>query len=167
MATKLRCNPFELLALESCVSQHPGDRTAALVLVDYLQDHGFTNMGAKQRVAKLVREATEEAQLRRVNEIFERIPTMQRDIIASLQSRSDLPWEVWPTLRVLARGPVPAFVSIPAHYLHPTTGEIGPLEFASLYPSPWVLMAEATRWEISAAHALAIIEELTGSRHAP
>jgi hypothetical protein len=53
---------FDRIALEASIREHPADRTAQGAYLDALMEAGFTDMGARRRVAQVVREATEEAQ---------------------------------------------------------------------------------------------------------
>ena len=50
---------FERVAFESVLREHPADMNAAAAYRDWLQDQGYTPMGAKRIVLGVIREATE------------------------------------------------------------------------------------------------------------
>lgn len=69
---------FERFALTAAIREHPGDETAARALVDHLEEAGYTNMGARREVKRIVREATDEALAVLVNRNLTRSPTYRR-----------------------------------------------------------------------------------------
>jgi hypothetical protein len=73
---------FERFALTATLREHPGDETAAKALVDHLEEAGYTNMGARREVARIVREQTAIAQCDRVN----RLLTMSRSFAAAARA---------------------------------------------------------------------------------
>lgn len=164
MATKFAGNLFEKLAFESAVSEHPTCKTAQLALQDYLMEMGFTLMGAKQRVARVVREEVERRQFVRVKEIFEADPVLEREVVRSLLSRSDVPLQPRPTLRVVRTKLVPAYVSHPGHWVDGLGLEVAFAlpENPTMEGYTWAFAT--AHFELSALHALCIIEEITGDR---
>jgi uncharacterized protein (TIGR02996 family) len=58
---------FERLAFESALREHPGDETAALVFRDWLQEHGYTPIGARREVTRIIRQETERRQVDRLS----------------------------------------------------------------------------------------------------
>lgn len=63
---------FERIAFECQLREHPSDKTTALVFADWLQDHGYTPMGAKRFVTRIIREGIEQ---RQVEEVQQRLAT--------------------------------------------------------------------------------------------
>ena len=57
---------FERIAFESELREHPGCTTAAAAMTDWLIEHGYRPLGARREVIRIVREATQDAQRRRV-----------------------------------------------------------------------------------------------------
>jgi hypothetical protein len=75
---------FDRYALECAVSENPGCGTAACALRDYLEENGYSHLGARREVAKLVRLATERKQADRYREAFRDDPKYRIRIIRHL-----------------------------------------------------------------------------------
>jgi len=66
MSKREQTATFERLAFESALREHPGDETAALAFRDWLQEHGYTPIGARREVTRIVREEVERRQVDRL-----------------------------------------------------------------------------------------------------
>jgi len=167
MATRLKCNPFELLAFEAAVSEHPGDVTGQHALRDFLEDNGYSHIGARQRVARVVREALELKLVARCKEIFTRFPIAERDVIHRLLTNGRFPNNPWPTLNVWPRFQPVAYTSLPGYFedhdgnrfSDPMPQPFNPFEHRWNPPRVWFDAPAALVWHM--------LDELSSYRQKP
>lgn len=87
---KLDTMRFELLAFESALRAHPGDRLAADALRDCLMEHGYTRIGAGRIVQRTIREATELWYADRTREWVANDPVFRQQLFVELRTRCPL-----------------------------------------------------------------------------
>lgn len=165
MGTKLKCNPFELIAFESVVSEHPGDVTAQNALRDYLQDNGYSHIGARQRVARVVREALELKLVEKCKQIFMRFPSLEFDVIRRLTINGRFPFRPLPELRIWPRFQPVAYNSIPAYFEDKDGNRFSDDLEPSLSFTPTRLVRSKAWFDAPASFIWHLIEEMLPSRH--
>lgn len=156
MKTKLVCNPFELIAFEAAVAEHPACETSQAALRDFLQDNGFTHMGARQRVARIVREAREAEVLKRVKHAFATTPGLEKAVIHRLRLNGRFPLDppitlnVWPNFRPTAYSSIPGYWEDRDgnRYSSDSMAVRAGYSLVRVAPRAWIDIAAALVWHI-------------------
>jgi uncharacterized protein (TIGR02996 family) len=162
MSLKTSTANFERLAFEAAIKEHPGEQTHQVAFVDWLTDHGYTEIGARRHVTRMVREVVEARQVKQVEEIRRMGRAPWRQLRSRIVRRCMTTFLSIPTITIVPGGEPPSFTRQGGNY-QDGNGYIW--EHAT---SEWVgqrgirYVPTQEKIKVGAAWCLRQIEELSG-----